>query len=104
MIVKGTVEKIEYSDLMGHEKKTVTIVPDHTQIGWVEFRGRKMDLLNGIKINDVVVIDAILVGHTSRQSGIKYNNIVGLSIQKDVNVNPCCESELLDLLVLMKAK
>ena len=31
MTIKGTIESIEYRNTAGHEKKVVTLVPDHRQ-------------------------------------------------------------------------
>lgn len=43
MTITGNIESIEYRNTAGHEKKVVTIIPDHRQRAFVEFRGRKMD-------------------------------------------------------------
>jgi len=76
MTIKGTIENIEYRNTAGHEKKVVTLVPDHRQRAFVEFRGRRMDDLNGYKENDEIQVDVTLEGKISKNSGIQYNNLV----------------------------
>lgn len=76
MTIKGTIEHIEYRNTAGHEKKVVTLVPDHRQKAFVEFRGRRMDDLHGFKENDEIQVNVSLEGKTSKNSGIQYNNLV----------------------------
>ena len=76
MTIKGTIESIEYRNTAGHEKKVVTLVPDHRQRAFVEFRGRRMDDLQGYKENDEIQVDVTLEGKVSKNSGIQYNNLV----------------------------
>jgi hypothetical protein len=76
MTIKGTIENIEYRNTAGHEKKVVTLVPDHRQRAFVEFRGRRMDDLHGYKENDEIQVDVTLEGKVSKNSGIQYNNLV----------------------------
>ncbi|RDI11952.1 hypothetical protein [Flavobacterium sp. AG291] len=76
MTIKGTIEHIEYRNTAGYEKKVVTIMPDHRQRAFVEFRGRKMDDLHGYKENDEIQVNVLLEGKTSKNSGIQYNNMV----------------------------
>jgi len=76
MTIKGTIENIEYRNTAGHEKKVVTLVPDHRQRAFVEFRGRRMDDLHGYKENDEIQVDVTLEGKISKNSGIQYNNLV----------------------------
>jgi hypothetical protein len=76
MTIKGTIEHIEYRNTAGHEKKVVTLVPDHRQKAFVEFRGRRMEDLYGFKENDEIQVNVTLEGKTSKNSGIQYNNLV----------------------------
>ena len=76
MTIKGTIETIEYRNTAGHEKKVVTLVPDHRQRAFVEFRGRRMDDLHGYKENDEIQVNVTLEGKISKNSGIQYNNLV----------------------------
>lgn len=79
MTIKGTVESIEYRNTCGHEKKVVTIIPDHRQRAYVEFRGFfGMDAIKNIKVNDEIIVDVILDGKVSKNSGIQYNNLVAI--------------------------
>ena len=57
MTIKGTIESIEYRNTAGHEKKVVTLVPDHRQRAFVEFRGRRMaDLVMVFRLAMIVVV------------------------------------------------
>jgi len=76
MTIKGTIESIEYRNTAGHEKKVVTLVPDHRQRAFVEFRGRRMDDLAAFKENDEIQVSVTLEGKISKNSGIQYNNLV----------------------------
>lgn len=76
MTITGTIESIEYRNTAGHEKKVVTIVPDHRQRAFVEFRGRRMDDLAAFRENDEIKVEVSLEGKTSKNSGIQYNNLV----------------------------
>lgn len=80
MTIKGTIENIEYRNTAGHEKKVVTLVPDHRQRAFVEFRGRRMDDLNNYKENDEIAVDVTLEGKVSKNSGIQYNNLVAQEV------------------------
>lgn len=82
MTITGTIESIEYRNTAGHEKKVVTLVPDHRQCAFVEFRGYNMDLINGIKVNDVIEVEIALEGKTSKNSGIQYNNLIAKAAKK----------------------
>lgn len=82
MTITGTIESIEYRNTCGHEKKVATILPDHRQTAFVEFRGLRMDLLAGIKVDDEVEVEVILDGKVSKNSGIQYNNMVAIKLQK----------------------
>lgn len=81
MTIKGTIESIEYRNTAGHEKKVVTLVPDHRQRAFVEFRGRKMDDLTSYKENDEIAVEVTLEGKISKNSGIQYNNLVAQSVE-----------------------
>lgn len=81
MTITGNIEHIEYRNTAGHEKKVVTIVPDHRQRAFVEFRGRKMDDLHGLKENDEIQVSVMLEGKISKNSGIQYNNLVAQEIR-----------------------
>ncbi len=81
MTIKGTIESIEYRNTAGHEKKVVTLVPDHRQRAFVEFRGRKMDDLTSFKENDEIAVEVTLEGKISKNSGIQYNNLVAQSVE-----------------------
>ncbi|MFL9836979.1 hypothetical protein ABS768_05675 [Flavobacterium sp. ST-75] len=81
MTITGNIENIEYRNTAGHEKKVVTIVPDHRQRAFVEFRGRKMDELHGLKENDEIQVNVMLEGKISKNSGIQYNNLVAQEIR-----------------------
>jgi hypothetical protein len=81
MTIKGTIESIEYRNTAGHEKKVVTLVPDHRQRAFVEFRGRKMDDLTYFKENDEIAVEVTLEGKISKNSGIQYNNLVAHSVE-----------------------
>lgn len=81
MTITGNIENIEYRNTAGHEKKVVTIVPDHRQRAFVEFRGRKMDDLHGLKENDEIQVNVMLEGKISKNSGIQYNNLVAQEIR-----------------------
>lgn len=81
MTIKGTIESIEYRNTAGHEKKVVTLVPDHRQRAFVEFRGRKMDDLTYFKENDEIAVEVTLEGKISKNSGIQYNNLVAQSVE-----------------------
>jgi hypothetical protein len=76
MTITGTIESIEYRNTAGHEKKVVTIIPDHRQRAFVEFRGRRMDDLAAFRENDEIKVEVSLEGKTSKNSGIQYNNLV----------------------------
>lgn len=80
MTITGNIESIEYRNTAGHEKKVVTIIPDHRQRAFVEFRGRKMDDLHGLKENDEIQVSVMLEGKVSKNSGIQYNNLVAQSV------------------------
>ena len=80
MTITGNIENIEYRNTAGHEKKVVTIIPDHRQRAFVEFRGRKMDDLHGLKENDEIQVSVMLEGKISKNSGIQYNNLVAQSV------------------------
>jgi len=82
MTIKGTIESIEYRNTAGHEKKVVTLVPDHRQRAFVEFRGYNMDLIKNIKVNDEIIVNVALEGKISKNSGIQFNNIVAQSVTK----------------------
>jgi hypothetical protein len=80
MTIKGTIESIEYRNTAGHEKKVVTLVPDHRQRAFVEFRGRRMDDLAAFKENDEIQVSVTLEGKISKNSGIQYNNLVAQEV------------------------
>lgn len=80
MTIKGTIENIEYRNTPGHEKKVVTLAPDHRQRAFVEFRGRRMDDLHGYKENDELAVNVTLEGKVSKNSGIQYNNLVAQEV------------------------
>lgn len=80
MTITGTIESIEYRNTAGHEKKVVTLVPDHRQRAFVEFRGRRMDDLSPYKVNDEIQVSVTLEGKTSKNSGIQYNNLVAFDV------------------------
>ena len=80
MTITGTIESIEYRNTAGHEKKVVTLVPDHRQRAFVEFRGRRMDDLIPFHENDEIKVDVSLEGKVSKNSGIQYNHLVVQSI------------------------
>lgn len=80
MTITGTIESIEYRNTAGHEKKVVTLVPDHRQRAFVEFRGRRMDDLAPFRENDEIKVEVSLEGKTSKNSGIQYNNLVVQSV------------------------
>ena len=80
MTIKGTIESIEYRNTAGHEKKVVTLVPDHRQRAFVEFRGRRMDDLAPFKENDEIQVTVTLEGKVSKNSGIQYNNLVAQEV------------------------
>ncbi len=82
MTITGNIENIEYRNTAGHEKKVVTLVPDHRQRAFVEFRGRKMDELHGFNLNDEIQVAVLLEGKTSKNSGIQYNNLVAQDVSK----------------------
>lgn len=81
MTIKGTIESIEYRNTAGHEKKVVTLVPDHRQRAFVEFRGRRMDDIASFKENDEIQVSVTLEGKISKNSGIQYNNLVAQSVE-----------------------
>lgn len=81
MTIKGTIESIEYRNTAGHEKKVVTLVPDHRQRAFVEFRGRRMDDLAPFKENDEIQVTVTLEGKISKNSGIQYNNLVAQEVE-----------------------
>lgn len=76
MTITGTIESIEYRNTTGHEKKVVTVIPDHRQKVFVEFRGFNMDFLTPYKEGDEITVDVMLEGKVSKNSGIRYNNVV----------------------------
>jgi hypothetical protein len=78
MTISGTIESIEYRNTAGHEKKVVTLVPDHRQKAFVEFRGSSMGLLDKYKEGDNIEVDVIIQGRVSKNSGIQYNNLVAV--------------------------
>lgn len=80
MTIKGTIESIEYRNTAGHEKKVVTLVPDHRQRAFVEFRGRRMDDIAAFKENDEIQVTVTLEGKISKNSGIQYNNLVAQEV------------------------
>lgn len=79
--IKGTIEHIEYRDTAGHKKKVVTLVPDHRQRAFVEFRGFMMDELAPYKENDEIQVSVVLEGKISKNSGIQYNNLVAKEVK-----------------------
>lgn len=81
MTITGTIESIEYRNTAGHEKKVVTLVPDHRQRAFVEFRGRRMEELASYKEQDEIAIDVTLEGKISKNSGIQYNNLVAFAVR-----------------------
>nr|WP_322625027.1 hypothetical protein [uncultured Flavobacterium sp.] len=81
MTITGTIESIEYRNTAGHEKKVVTLVPDHRQRAFVEFRGRRMEELATYKEQDEIAIDVTLEGKISKNSGIQYNNLVAFAVR-----------------------
>ena len=81
MTIKGTIESIEYRNTAGHEKKVVTLVPDHRQRAFIEVRGRRMDDLAPFKENDEIQVSVTLEGKISKNSGIQYNNLVAQSVE-----------------------
>lgn len=80
MTIKGTIESIEHRNTAGHEKKVVTLVPDHRQRAFVEFRGRRMDDIAGFRENDEIQVTVTLEGKISKNSGIQYNNLVAQEV------------------------
>lgn len=82
MTITGTIESIEYRNAAGHEKKVVTLVPDHRQKAFVEFRGRRMDEIANYKENDEIQVDVTLEGKISKNSGIQYNNLVAFAVRE----------------------
>ncbi|MNK40612.1 hypothetical protein D3C87_592620 [compost metagenome] len=80
MTITGTIETIEYRNTAGHEKKVVTLVPDHRQRAFVEFRGRRMADLDRYKENDEIQVAVTLEGKISKSSGIQYNNLVAQEV------------------------
>ncbi len=81
MTITGTIESIEYRNTAGHEKKVVTLIPDHRQRAFVEFRGRRMDELAAYKEHDEISVDVSLEGKISKNSGIQYNNLVAFAVR-----------------------
>lgn len=81
MTITGTIESIEYRNTAGHEKKVVTLVPDHRQRAFVEFRGRRMEELATYKEQDEIAIEVTLEGKISKNSGIQYNNLVAFAVR-----------------------
>lgn len=84
MTITGNIETIEYRNTAGHEKKVVTLIPDHRQRAFVEFRGRRMEDLSGLKENDEIQVHVMLEGKISKNSGIQYNNLVAQEVMKVV--------------------
>lgn len=82
MIITGTIEAIEYRNTAGHEKKVVTLLPDHRQRAFVEFRGYNIKLLDKVKENDEIEVEVYLNGKISKNTGIQYNNLVGIKSKK----------------------
>lgn len=82
MTITGTIESIEYRNTAGHEKKVVTLVPDHRQRAFVEFRGRRMEELTPYRENDEIKVEVTLEGKTSKNSGIQYNNLVAQNVEQ----------------------
>lgn len=80
MKISGTIQSIEYRAVCGHEKKVVTLAPDHRQRAFIEFRGRRMDDLAPFKENDEIEVTVILEGKISKNSGIQYNNMVAQNV------------------------
>jgi len=81
MTITGTIESIEYRNTAGQEKKVVTILPDHKQKAFIEFRGRMMDNLLPYKENTEVKIGVTLEGKVSKNSGMQFNNLVAFAIE-----------------------
>jgi hypothetical protein len=82
MKITGTIESIEYRNTAGHEKKVVTLVPDHRQRAFVEFRGRRMDELASFRENDEIQVEVTVEGKVSKNSGIQYNNLVAQAVSQ----------------------
>lgn len=80
MKISGTIESIEFRNTAGHEKKVVTLVPDHRQRAFIEFRGRRMDDIAAFKENDEIEVTVTLEGKISKNSGIQYNNLVAQDV------------------------
>lgn len=74
--IKGTIESIEYRNNNGHEKKVITIVPDHRQRAFVEARGWNMDKISAAKEGDEIKVEVMLEGKIAKGSGVRYNNLV----------------------------
>ena len=82
MTIKGIIESIEIDNANGHEKKVVTLSLGVWKNVFIEFRGQRMNLLNNLKQDDAVAVNASFNGKISKSTGIRYNNIIGLEIKK----------------------
>jgi hypothetical protein len=80
MTITGTIEHIENQSSRTHAKMIVTIVPNHLQKAFIEFRGQRIHLLKMVKVGDDVTVDYNVVGKISKSSGITYNNLVATAI------------------------
>jgi len=81
MTITGTIESIEYRNNNGHEKKVVTILPDHHQRAFVEFRGCRIEELDSFKEYDNIEVDVAIKGTISKNTGIQYNNLVAYAVR-----------------------
>jgi len=76
VIIRGKIEKIEYKNDGGHPKKVATVVQKNDKTAFVEFRGRKMDLLNTVEENDHIKVGVSVEGKKSNSGEALFNNLV----------------------------
>lgn len=70
-------------DRTGHQKQKVVIEEPGNQLTQIEFNGTvKLNLLQGIKIHDQVIIAASNKGSRSRNSGKFHNNVIAKTLKK----------------------
>lgn len=76
----GDLERIQRSTKPDLHKRVLTFVSEDGQMLFPEIRNRKLDLLQGIKEGDKVVLNFIFQG--SEKNGKRYNNVYACDIAK----------------------
>ncbi|SFS30493.1 hypothetical protein [Lutibacter maritimus] len=81
-IVTGKIKEIEDLSQGVHLKKRVSIKTNESGYVFLEFRGVLKKLCDNLKEGDDVMAEHSYDGKTSKKSGVKFNNLPGINIQK----------------------